>query len=149
MKLLKTCLSLFIISLLLASCKEVIDKRKDEPQKKQIDATAFNSFAKNVNAQDFKTLIDANTGLILDVRTSQEYYKGHIPGAINVDWKNQTEFTTKIKALAKDKTVLVYCHSGHRSGLATRFLKEQGYEKIYNLESGIVGWKADNFDIEK
>lgn len=149
MKILK---SLFLTSLLLlafSSCKEAIDKSTNTIKKTQVTDVKETVFAKDVNVANFKNLVDSKAGLLVDVRTPQEYASGHIAGAINIDWKNQAEFTSKIKEIAKDKTVLIYCHSGHRSGLAKKFLKEQGYSKIYNLETGIKGWKSENLPVEK
>jgi len=149
MKTLKIILFTGLIFFSLSSFKKVIDKEKNNTNQTEVQSGKTSLFLKNVDASSFKNLVDKKAGLILDVRTPEEFQAGHIAGAINIDWKNQDEFKTKIKALAKDKTLLVYCHSGHRSGLATQYLKSQGYEKIYNLETGIMGWKADNFAVVK
>jgi len=148
MKILKP---LFLTSLFLLafnSCKEVVDKSTNTLKPTKV-AKVVTVFAKNVNVASFKNLVDSKAGLLVDVRTPQEYGSGHIAGAINIDWKNKAEFNAKIAAISKDKTVLIYCHSGHRSGLATKFLKEQGYSKIYNLETGIMGWKGANLPVTK
>jgi len=134
---------------MLVSCKEVVDKSTNTLKPTQVSKVKATVFAKDVDATNFKGLVDSKAGLLVDVRTPKEFASGHIAGAINIDWKNKVEFNAKIKEIAKDKTVLIYCHSGHRSGLATQFLKEQGYSKIYNLETGIMGWKAANFDVAK
>jgi len=149
MKSLKLILLTSMVCLLFTSCKKVVDKEKSEVNQTETSLSKTSLFLKNVDANTFKTLADKQTGLILDVRTPQEFKSGHIAGAINIDWKNQESFKTKIKALPKDKTLMVYCHSGHRSGLATQYLKEQGYEKIYNLKTGIMGWKAAKLPVEK
>jgi phage shock protein E len=149
MKFLKS-LSLFLyISLMLVSCKEVVDKSTNTLKPKQASEVKTTVFATDVNVANFKNLVDTKAGLLIDVRTPQEYANGHIAGAINIDWINKAVFKAKIKAIAKDKTVLIYCHSGHRSGMAKKFLQEQGYSKIYNLESGIKGWKSENLPVEK
>jgi len=149
MKFLKS-LSLFLyISLMLVSCKEVVDKSTNTLKPTQVAKIKATVFAKDVNVANFKNLVDTKAGLLVDVRTPQEYASGHIAGAINIDWINKAAFKAKIKEIAKDKTVLIYCHSGHRSGLATKFLKEKGYTKIYNLETGIMGWKSENLPVEK
>ena len=134
---------------MLVSCKEVVDKSTNTLKPTQSAKVKATVFAKDVDATNFKGLVDSKAGLLVDVRTPKEFTSGHIAGAINIDWKNQKEFARKIAKISKDKTVLIYCHSGHRSGLATKFLKEQGYSKIYNLETGIMGWKAANFDVAK
>lgn len=148
MKLIKIILLLVVVNLSFVGCKKAIDKQKNESlSDKSLEKKPL--FAKNVNAVDFKNLMVADSSLIIDVRTPEEFQESHIPGAVNIDWNNQGEFNSKIATLAKDKTILIYCHSGHRSGLATQYLKEQGFEKLYNLETGIVGWKAANFAVTK
>jgi rhodanese-related sulfurtransferase len=72
--------------------------------------------------------------VLLDVRTPQEYASGHIPGAINRpldDFRNANEF--------KNKTLILYCRSGMRSGMAKKRLEKQGRTEVYNL-GGIGRW---------
>lgn len=145
MKTLKLVLLLFAVNFYFVGCKEAVDKQKDETQ--QTGKSLL--FAKKVTAIDFKNIIATDSVIIIDVRTPDNFIKGHIPGAINLDWTNQERFNEKIKTLAKDQTVLLYCNSGHRSGLATQYLKEQGFEKLYDLETGIEGWKAEHYEVEK
>lgn len=148
MKILKITLLVFLVIANFIACKEAVDKQKDGSlSDKALEKKPL--FAKNVNALDFKNLMVADSTLIIDVRTPEEYQESHIQGAINIDWKNQDEFTAKSSSLNKARTILVYCHSGHRSNLATQYLRDQGFEKLYNLETGIVGWKAENFAVVK
>jgi len=145
MKTMKFIFLLLAVNLYFVGCKEAVDNQKDETQ--QTGKSTL--FAKKVNAKAFKNIIATDSVLIIDVRTPDNFIDGHIPGAINLDWTNQERFNEKIKTLAKDQTVLLYCNSGHRSTLATQYLKEQGFEKLYNLETGIEGWKAENYEVEK
>lgn len=151
-KIMKSLKLIFIFTFIIAvfsACNKVVDK-STKRQKPQIEAIPKTTTITNVNASEFKDLLDNSTDLLLvDVRTPQEYTAGHIAGAVNIDWKNQETFATKIAEISKDKTVLIYCHSGHRSGLAGKYLKEKGYTKIYNLETGIMGWKKAAFPVEK
>jgi len=149
MKILKSLFLITICLLTLNSCQEVVDKSTNKVKNTEVIKAKSTVFAKNVDAKNFKSLVDSKTGLLVDVRTPKEFANGHIAGATNIDWKNQEAFTTKIKAIAKDKAVLIYCRSGHRSGLATKYLQEKGYTKIYNLETGIKGWKKAALPIEK
>ncbi len=149
MKNLKPFLLMAVFLITLGSCQEVVDKSTNKIKNTDVIKATTTVFAKDVNPKNFKNLVDSKAGLLVDVRTPGEFASGHIPGALNIDWKNQDEFTRKIKAIAKDKTVLIYCHSGHRSGLAKKYLQEKGYTKIYNLETGIKGWKKAALPIEK
>ena len=53
------------------------------------------------------------------------------------------EIQTRINEFPKDKEIIVGCRSGKRSMNACMFLKMQGYEKVKNLEGGIMNW-VDN-----
>src|SRR5215468_1256659 len=73
-------------------------------QKEDVDAVTFQQHLNKTNVQ------------LLDVRTAEEYEAGHIKAALLANWMNKDEFTDRVKYLAKDKPVLVYCASGLRSG---------------------------------
>lgn len=79
---------------------------------------------------------------ILDVRTPDEFAFEHIDNAVNVNWNSQ-DFTAKTETYDKSKPVFVYCLSGGRSKKAATKLSELGFTKVYELEGGILKWKAD------
>ena len=79
-------------------------------------------------------------GILVDVRTAEEYSAGHISGAINIDFLSE-DFTTKIDALDKINPINIYCQSGGRSGNAAIQMKKLGFKKIYDLEGGYSKWK--------
>ena len=101
----------------------------------------FNLSFKNVSAEEAHKLICENKEfIILDVRTKEEYDKGHIPGAKLIPVE---VIPTKVDQLDKykDKPVLVYCASGAKSPVAIITLENNGFKNIYNLSSGISSWK--------
>lgn len=71
---------------------------------------------------------------ILDVRTTEEYNISHIEGAINIPLD---ELRENIEKLDKSKEIIVHCHSGLRSYLACRILKQKGYN-VKNLIGGYI-----------
>jgi len=77
--------------------------------------------------------------VILDIRTPQEFVAGHIQGAINVDFY-APDFKQQLDQLPKDKTYLVYCNSGNRSGQAMPIFRELGFREVYELKDGIQSW---------
>ena len=101
---------------------------------------------KTVNAETFKKLIEAGEGVLLDVRTPEEFESGHIAGAQNIN-VNDNSFVEKINALPKDKAIYVYCRSGKRSLKAAGILSENGFNNIYNLDNGIMGWQSNGFPV--
>lgn len=79
--------------------------------------------------------------IILDVRRSDEFASGHIPGAINV--ANESIGTAEIPELPeKNKLILVYCRSGNRSKQAAQKLVDLGYTNIVEF-GGIMDWAGE------
>ncbi len=100
-----------------------------------------------VSAAEAAELIKNNSPLIMDVRTQFEYDSGHIKGAnllpINVFAENISKFEDY-----RDKDILLYCASGHRSRLAAKMLVREGYSKVHNLSWGIGSWIRKGFPLE-
>lgn len=79
--------------------------------------------------------------LVLDVRTAEEYAKGHLPKARNIDWYSE-DFMQQVSGYLKSRPVYVYCLSGARSAAAADKLRSAGFSEVYNMEGGIVKWRA-------
>lgn len=92
---------------------------------------------KNVRNEEFKKLMQNENTIVIDNRTKEEYETGHVEGAILIDY-HSSDFEEKIAGLDRDKTYLIYCRSGRRSGAAMNLMKEYGFREVYNLEGGIM-----------
>lgn len=113
-------------------------------------ATLFNSCTNgqtsgnNLSAIEFsektKTL---PTAPIIDVRTPDEFAKGHLVNAKNIDW-NGNDFDAQISKLDKTKPVFVYCLSGGRSSSAASKMRADGFKEVYELNGGIMKWRGSN-----
>jgi len=108
----------------------------------------LSSSVSTVDANTFKTQMESEPGILLDVRTPGEVAAGHLAGMINIDF-NGADFNTKINELDKSKTVYVYCKAGGRSASAADVLKENGFTKIVNLDGGITAWEGSGFEVVK
>ncbi len=93
----------------------------------------------NLDNKTFITRMQEPGIVLLDVRTEDEYVRGHIPNAINMDFYNPN-FKTDIKKLDKDKSYLIYCAAGGRSKKTSRLLRDNGFNKVYNLQQGFNNW---------
>lgn len=82
---------------------------------------------KNIEAQIIK-----DKGILVDVRTMEEWNEGHHPKAIHSDW-NSGEFKEQSKTWDPSKAYYLHCAAGGRSAEATKFLKSKGFHKVYNL----------------
>ena len=87
----------------------------------------------------------ANELQILDVRSPDEWEKGHIPGAKHIFLPEVPE---KSSELSKKKPVAVYCDSGYRASLAASILKNEGFE-VHNVPGSWQAWLNAKYPIEK
>ncbi|QYJ73979.1 rhodanese-like domain-containing protein [Shewanella sp. FJAT-52076] len=69
--------------------------------------------------------------MLVDVRTPEEYAAGHIEGAINIPYEEVAAEFAK-RAIDKDTSVVLYCRSGRRSGVANDALNAAGFTQVYN-----------------
>ncbi len=95
----------------------------------------------NINTAEFKEKMNQPDVVILDVRTPQETAQGKIQGAIEMDF-NSPAFESKVQALDKNKTYLVYCAVGGRSASACNTMAAKGFKQLYNLKGGYNAWKS-------
>ena len=88
---------------------------------------------------------EIKNGILIDVRTPQEFGTGHLDKATNVNWLG-ADFIERIEALKIDKedTVYLYCKKGGRSTKAAEQLDSLGYKNVVNLLGGYDAYQARN-----
>lgn len=104
-----------------------------------------------ISAINAKKLIESNSKdelIILDVRTFDEYCKGHIAGAANTPVET-LENSPIFRTIDKDHMILIYSQNGQRGSRAGQFFINNGFIKVYNLDGGIVSWLNENFSISE
>ena len=121
------------------------------------DGLSENSFdlsnnGTHVNASEFNTLIENPNTLLIDMRNHYESEIGHFDGAILPDVDSFREslpiIEKKFAKHKKSKNIVMYCTGGIRCEKASAFLKHKGYEKVYQLDGGIIEY-ARQVDQEK
>lgn len=101
---------------------------------------------KTVDAPVFAEGVRRDNPVLVDVRTPEEYAEGHLPGALNIDFKSEGFLSSAESTLGTDRPVYVYCRSGRRSAAAASQLAEKGYS-VVNLEGGIIDWEKRGFPV--
>lgn len=86
-----------------------------------------------MNPQTFKEEIKQDYGVVIDVRTSDEYSDGHLEITDHNFDLMSGEFQSKLDSLDKNKTYYLYCRSGNRSGKAMKMMKQYGFENVHNI----------------
>lgn len=79
--------------------------------------------------------------LVLDVRTTEEFAAGHVPGARNVPHDQVVGRIAELAAM-KDREVVVYCRSGRRAAMAAQELRNAGFTRLRHLEGDYPGWET-------
>jgi molybdopterin/thiamine biosynthesis adenylyltransferase/rhodanese-related sulfurtransferase len=90
----------------------------------------------------------SNGAVLVDVRETEEFAAGHIPGAKHVP---RGYLESRIEGAAPDRSqhLILYCASGSRSAYAARTLAEDlGYENVESMRGGITLWKDLGYEVE-
>jgi len=103
---------------------------------------------RRVGVEEFAKLWQDKQNVVLDVRTSQEFAAGHIPGALNLDF-HAADFEAKVSKLDKSKVYLVHCAAGGRSAMACKQMSRLGFTSLFDLAPGFKGWEKAGKPVEK
>ena len=104
-----------------------------------VSLLSLNTFAQNVDVDTFeKKIKETPNAYLLDVRTSGEFGGGHLPKAMNIDFRSP-DFSAKVAQLSKDKPVLIYCLSGGRSAQAAEQMRAAGFQ-VTEMKGGYLKW---------
>ncbi|MFX1455692.1 MAG: FAD-dependent oxidoreductase [Promethearchaeota archaeon] len=94
---------------------------------------------------DYSTITN-NGGLLVDVRTKEEFAARTIDGSVNIPIE---ELRNRLDELAVDKPIYVYCEVGYRSYLALRILLQSGFKEVYELTGGFKIFEMANATTEE
>src|SRR5215213_913439 len=113
--------------------------RQIKSQIDEVDPSEVNSAVSNGNG---------SRPVLIDVRESEEWDAGHIPGAKHVP---RGYLESRIEGAVPDRSqpVVLYCASGNRSALAAHTLKDMlGYEHVESMTGGITLWKDRGYEVD-
>jgi thioredoxin 1 len=105
-----------------------------------VEKLTNDNFEKKLNATEKK--------ILLDVRTPDEYKRGHLTNAILVNYYDN-DFKNQVAQLDKNKPVFVYCATGIRSASAAKVLAGLGFKEIYDMQGGYNAWAGAKKPVEK
>jgi len=77
--------------------------------------------------------------IFVDARDASEYAQGHIPGAVNIDWR---AVPREVESLP-DGMIVVYCNTGTLSAQAALAARMMGHDNVVMLQGGLDGWRRD------
>ena len=136
-------LFLLLLTLVLAACGGTDTAA---PVAEQSAELAVLDLAPEVDVHTVAQVKDRDDVYLLDVREQWEYDEGHIPG---VTLLPLGEVSTRLDEIPTDKEVIVTCRSGNRSGQATDFLRQNGFDNVHNMQGGIVAWEQAGYEVSR
>ena len=99
-----------------------------------------------LSVEDVKNFLDSDNHIIIDLRDTAELIEnGIIPGSHHSS-RGHLEFFADPECeyykdfFDKNKNIILYCHSGARSALASETLKKMGYKKVSHMKGGFKQW---------
>ena len=98
-----------------------------------------------ISVSDLKDSMDTQTQ-VLDVRRPQEYFAGHVPGAINIPLN---ELEKRIAEVDGSKKTYIICRSGYRSSVAGSILEKHGANNLTNVTGGTMAWLDSGYEVDK
>ena len=94
-------------------------------------------------------LINKQDAAVLDVRTVEEFAKGHIVNSHNLPVAQIEKGNTTEVDKHKEKPVVVVCESGMRAETAAGQLLKAGFTQVFVLKGGLAQWRASNLPVTK
>ncbi|WP_026339367.1 rhodanese-like domain-containing protein [Psychromonas ossibalaenae] len=107
------------------------------------------SGVKSVTTQEATLMINKQDALIIDVRSQEDYKKGHIVDAKNITLSQIEQGNFTGIENHKQTPIIVVCESGTRSASACAKLVKAGFVQVNNLVSGMSGWSSANLPTTK
>lgn len=108
---------------------------------------SFFSNVKEITRTEAIHLINKENAIMIDIRTSEDYQRGHIVGAINLpakEIKNNNFYQLKKH---KIRPIILVCNIGTTAISLAKNLKKSEFESVLVLKEGIVGWNRENFPL--
>lgn len=97
--------------------------------------------SQTISQQELLESLESNPApLILDVRTPREYQGGHIPGAVNLEYRQIPSRLADL-APAMEREIVVYCEVGPRAQAAQSMLLQAGFTNVRHLQGDMSAWR--------
>ena len=92
-------------------------------------------------------MLNHDNAVIVDMREDKDYREGHIVNAVHTPASN-SDAVQKLEKF-RERPVIVYCRSGHRSSGFCGKLRKQGFASVYNLAGGVLAWQKAGLPLNR
>ena len=136
-------LAISVLAMMLTTACESNEENKQQATVKTVETVqqapvVAEQRVATITTIDWEKAFEMNKAgaVLIDVRTPAEVAKGMAsPAAINIPLQ---EMPQRLSEFPKDKDLLIYCRSGKRSMAASKFLTENGFTRVFNIDGGIL-----------
>ncbi len=90
-----------------------------------------------------------NSTQVVDVRSPQEWNRGHIPGARHLFVAEMRDVRKGVAELNRHQPVATYCASGYRASIAASLLKRRGFTDVLNVPGSWQAWTKAGYEVER
>lgn len=104
---------------------------------------------KTISLEDAPNWIEKNTPLIIDLRGSLAFKTNHIKNSINILDSYFEEIVDSGIPFSNEQIVLLVCPVGENSKKFGALLNKKGFQNVYSLENGVVGWRDCGYPLER
>jgi len=94
-------------------------------------------YFETIRTKDILKYVQKPNTIIVDLRNSQEYKKGHIPSSVNIPYE---DFDKYLHVFYDYQLIVLYCERGNLSLLAARDLSSQGFQGVKSLYGGLKSY---------
>ena len=102
----------------------------------------------SINTAELSRLINKEDAIVVDLRESGEFRKGHIVDSINIPNAKLAERLGELEP-HKNRPIILVCPMGQMSGTAGGILQKSGFTQVLRLGGGIGSWRAENLPLVK
>jgi rhodanese-related sulfurtransferase len=100
----------------------------------------------SVSPQGLSQLVNKENARVIDIRDGADFRAGHIAGSENIPYARLNDHIAQLKTEA-DRPIVVVCNIGQTAGAAGLTLRKAGLTRVYKLDGGISGWKAQSLPV--
>ncbi len=144
--------------------------REHETERETVDQPSTDYEVRPLSAAEsplvgYETVLEAvreGTAVVVDTREPGEYEAGHLPGAVQVDWRDLVDDETRglaaretvetrlaERGVTRDRRVLLYCNTARRISHTYLVLRELGYDDVGFYEGSLTEWEARGGPVER
>lgn len=130
----------------LMALREVAERRLLELDRIADEVAEATEGIETLDAAELARRLEDQPPLVLDLRPTEEYDAGHIPGAVSIPAR---ELEARIGELPRDRPIVAYCRGPYCSTAAgaVRMLRERGY-RVIRMQDSVPEWRAAGMPVE-